>query len=959
MQQLPPGFVLDNQPPAASPQATPQPLIRPQPAPPTELQLRADQRAEQASRLALERAERERAREEREARMGYRNTRQLPETAINRLSEGATGLMNLDRAIQGFQDDYAGNAITGGLENTIQQRFSGFGTPGQQQWWADVAATDNVLRHALFGASLTAGEQAAWDRTTVTPSMDPALVRQNLERRRDIARDVLRRHARTYRANGFNPDAVRESLGELGSLLDDQPALQTQPEQRRDINGNVIPTLQPGETVAFTGDATPPPDATNPWTPEQQEAYDAFNRANPRATADEIRAFARSVGIRDISNAEDIVRARDAGGGVAPGSRASRGAPGTPEARSTNYELNYTPIPGGPTISANTQAIDAAVRGAADVGSLGFADEIAAVGDTVFNGGTYGENLWRQRGIDQYDTQNNFAARTAGQAAGGVALPSGVGRAAFGGARRALAEGATREAARGAAVTAGARRLGLEGLAFGGAYGAGSSDGSFTDRLASGGISALIGGSAGYGLGRGIGGLLARGRGGGANAGGGAVEARRAADDLGMDLMPADVSGPFIRRATGVAAQLPFSTSRVIGGVERTVEQGRVARDRIAGEIGTALDPEAAGQAATQGARTYRTESRDRVGRAYDTAADLAGDARIDPANARAILDRNIAELSESPIGPPQALIDLRQRLEGDFTVQGLRDLRTQLRDQFAVNGLRGSDTERRGMMAVDALTEDIATGLTQQGRTEAAQAYRAADQMHRERVDMIDNVLIPIIGRNGERSGEQVVRALDQAMRGNADRARRFIGSLPSEEQGNVRATLITQLGRSSNGQQNAAGDNFSLDRFLTNWNAMTPSARTSVFGESASRSLTQLARVAQQRREVGQYANRSNTGSVIGATATGGTLAIDWMALGAAALAQYGAGRLLSSPVFARWLAREPGNAAQARAHINQLSRIARTQPAISSEVLGVQQAMLRGLERPLAASEPNEQQ
>ena len=58
------------------------------------------------------------------------------------------------------------------------------------------------------------------------------------------------------------------------------------------------------------------------WTPEQERIYDAFMAANPTASADDVRKFAESAGLPNISNIEEIVAARDAGQGVSPAANA-------------------------------------------------------------------------------------------------------------------------------------------------------------------------------------------------------------------------------------------------------------------------------------------------------------------------------------------------------------------------------------------------------------------------------------------------------------------------------------------------------------------------------------------------------------------------------------------------------------------------------------------------------------
>lgn len=151
-----------------------------------------------------------------------RTYKPMPDSAAKRYEEEVGAFASLDRAIGGFKDEYAGNTVTGGLENTIQNRFSGFGSPGQAQWWADMTATDNVLRNALFGASLTAGEKSAYEKTTISPSMDPKQVRDNLMRRREIAQQVLARRTNFLKANGYDPDSVDALAGEYAGAVNSQ-----------------------------------------------------------------------------------------------------------------------------------------------------------------------------------------------------------------------------------------------------------------------------------------------------------------------------------------------------------------------------------------------------------------------------------------------------------------------------------------------------------------------------------------------------------------------------------------------------------------------------------------------------------------------------------------------------------------------------------------------------------------
>ncbi len=577
------------------------------------------------------------------------------------------------------------------------------------------------------------------------------------------------------------------------------------------------------------------------------------------------------------------------------------------------------------------QSMDAAIRGAADTATLGFADEISAAGKTIFDGGTMADNLRNERAIDRYDSQNNFGARTAGQLVGGLALPMG--------------------AARGAAA------LGRAGVAYGAGYGFGS--GETTGKRIGGAVTgAALGGATGAGLGA-LGAYAGRARG----AGGGNVEGRatlEAGNRLGIEPLPADVGGSFVRGATATAAQLPGAASSVRAGAQRVNTQALGARDRIAANVGVAVEPEAAGEAAKAGAQAF-IERTSGVGRgAYDRAERLAGNAMVDPVNARRALTVNINELSQVPGGADglAALETLRDELGGQFTVQGIRGMRTALRDRFISDGLRGSDLERRVNQVIDAANEDVVASLNAAGNAPAARAYAVADRYWRNRLRVIDETLAPIIGKDGEKSGEQVIQALNTAAKGNSARLDRFVRSLPADESATVRATVISQLGRASAGTQDATGTAFSLPQFLTHWNQMQPGAKRALFDGQTRAALDDLATVASGTKQAQRFANTSNTGGVVGGIATASTAARDLATLGKTLAVQYGAGRLLSSPGFARWLARAPN--ANPRNHVQALGVLASRNPAIAQELTGLQarltEAITRAPSRAAASEEPD---
>lgn len=136
----------------------------------------------------------------------------------------------LKEAALGFKNDFAGNALTGEVENWGQGLF-GTGTPGQRDWWSNFRSADNLIRNQLFGASLTEGEKRAFEQTTISPSMKPEIVRQNLERRVEIARKALERNTDRLRAAGYNEDEIAAAIGEFAPDFGaDRPFKETAPK---------------------------------------------------------------------------------------------------------------------------------------------------------------------------------------------------------------------------------------------------------------------------------------------------------------------------------------------------------------------------------------------------------------------------------------------------------------------------------------------------------------------------------------------------------------------------------------------------------------------------------------------------------------------------------------------------------------------------------------------------------
>ena len=81
------------------------------------------------------------------------------------------------------------------------------------QWWQTYDRHKNVVRNELFGAALTAPEQAAFDKADITPNMDPTLIKKNLAVQQQIIQSAAKRTAEALIAAGANPEVVQKAYG--------------------------------------------------------------------------------------------------------------------------------------------------------------------------------------------------------------------------------------------------------------------------------------------------------------------------------------------------------------------------------------------------------------------------------------------------------------------------------------------------------------------------------------------------------------------------------------------------------------------------------------------------------------------------------------------------------------------------------------------------------------------------
>lgn len=305
--------------------------------------------------------------------------------------------------------------------------------------------------------------------------------------------------------------------------------------------------------------------------------------------------------------------------------------------------------------------------------------------------------------------------------------------------------------------------------------------------------------------------------------------------------------------------------------------------------------------------------------------------------------------------------------------LQTLRDMRSEIRRLASGmadterNVLRHSDLERlQGALTSDmvSLLERNAVAARRAGNEAGARSFERSINMFRradrftalsmQRMEAVERMFNATSAESLERS---IFNAAKTKGRGNNAALRVLDRMLRPEEISQISSGIIREMGRvngSARGQTQQA--NFSVSSFVTNWQNMTPEARSILFKGEHRAALDDLVRVANRLANVEALANTSrsgtntlNVGSVLAAGGAVATGAIDAMTAGlGAAGTGLGIAFIMSRPEYARWMVKYlqikgrarsavDGRGSEMADHLRALSIMAGEDPELN-EALGL---------------------
>jgi hypothetical protein len=327
--------------------------------------------------------------------------------------------------------------------------------------------------------------------------------------------------------------------------------------------------------------------------------------------------------------------------------------------------------------------------------------------------------------------------------------------------------------------------------------------------------------------------------------------------ESGMSKIPGG-AGVMQKAATQQAADLR-------GGVDQTIDQLAPG----------GVSPERAGRAISQGVTGpggFRDQFNTKAGQLYDAVDQhIPPDSPVDVSNTLATLDR-VAK--PNPLAPKTtaALINpkiasIRDALQEDLGETGttlpystLSDLRSRVGSMLTGSELVSDIPRAQVKQLYGGLSDDL-RGAAQAAGPDAVQAFSRASNYYRAGMGRMD-VLSDVLDKNG--GPEQVFNGAISGTKDGATRLRSVMQSLQPEQQQVVASTVFKRMGQATAGNQNAAGDVFSPETFLTNYNKMSPEAKSALFDRvpGLREQADNLADVAENLREGSRvFKNASGT--------------------------------------------------------------------------------------------------
>ena len=357
---------------------------------------------------------------------------------------------------------------------------------------------------------------------------------------------------------------------------------------------------------------------------------------------------------------------------------------------------------------------------------------------------------------------------------------------------------------------------------------------------------------------------------------------------------------------------------------------------RIADSLSTRSSPEQAGRAIENGVMGpggFMARFRKTANGLYNRVDQfIPPDSPIPVTNAKATLDK-LASPTPGAVETSRVLAsgkvaDLRGALDADLQASlaaagrgelpyaAVKALRTRLGDIIADSAFATDVPTKQLKQVYGALTDDLTAAAVATGNPQALEAVKRANSFYRAGMNRME-VLERVVERNG--GPEKVFAAAMSGTREGGTTIRAVMQSLPEDGQKQLASAVIRRMGRARPGSQDELGDVFSSETFLTGWDSLSKEAKSTLFGRFGPgyvRDMEQIAKATANLREGAKvFSNPSGTAQGTVQATTAGALMLGILSGNAPAVAAIGGGvagsngaaRVMTSPRFVKFLARQ----------------------------------------------------
>lgn len=251
----------------------------------------------------------------------------------------------------------------------------------------------------------------------------------------------------------------------------------------------------------------------------------------------------------------------------------------------------------------------------------------------------------------------------------------------------------------------------------------------------------------------------------------------------------------------------------------------------------------------------------------------------------------------------------------GVMPYAAFRKLRSAIGEKTASANLTDDVSTGQYKALYGAMSKDLEAAAQAKGPA-ALKAYQDQNNVYRAGMQRIDNVLQPLANKAKPEDAYQA------AIAGSDKGATTLWGlrrSLPTQEWKDFVGTFVDRMGRANPGVQSAEGDTWSAQKFLTDWNKISPQAKNALFGSvdtpKLRSNLDTIAKASEMVSKSGKMyqnpsgsaplaANMTAVGSVGTAVATG-NLGVASGVVGTVG-ANYLTQKMMTNPRVVDWLAK-----------------------------------------------------